>query len=79
MRVEIRSFGSLQGAVMELTNYEVVRYPSGQFVITRLPVSASGAPTSGPRDVMGAYTSEEDAQTALDRMIAAAREDRRAA
>jgi len=64
---------------MELTNYEVVRYPSGQFVITRLPVSASGAPTSGPRDVMGAYTSEEDAQTALDRMIAAAREDRRAA
>jgi hypothetical protein len=79
MRVEIRSFGSLQGAVMELTNYEVVRYPSGQFVITRLPVSASGAPTSGPRDVMGAYTSEEDARTALDRMIAAAREDRRAA
>jgi hypothetical protein len=64
---------------MELTNYEVVRYPSGQFVITRLPVSASGAPMSGPRDVMGAYTSEEDAQTALDRMIAAAREDRRAA
>jgi hypothetical protein len=64
---------------MELSNYEVVRYPSGQFVITRLAVSASGAPTSGPRDVMGAYFSEADAQAALDRMIAAAREEQRRA
>jgi hypothetical protein len=64
---------------MELTNYEVVRYPSGQFVITRLAVSASGAPTSGPRDVMGAYTSEAEAHAALDRIIAAARAERRAA
>jgi hypothetical protein len=64
---------------MELSDYEVVRYPSGQFVITRLAVSASGAPTSGPRDVMGAFTSEADAQAALDRLIAAARAKRRAA
>jgi hypothetical protein len=64
---------------MELTNYEVVRYPSGQFVITRLPVSVSGTPLSGPRDVMGAYFTEADAQAALDRMIAAAREEQRRA
>jgi len=62
---------------MELSNYEVVRYPSGQFVITRLPLAANGAPISGPRDVMGSYFSEADAQTALDRMIAAARDERR--
>jgi hypothetical protein len=53
---------------MELTNYELVRYPSGQFVITRLQLSASGTPTSGPRDVVGSYTSEADAQTALARL-----------
>ena len=64
---------------MELSDYEVVRYPSGQFVITRLPLSAAGLPTSGPRDVMGAYFSEADAQAALNRMIAAAREARQAA
>ena len=64
---------------MELSNYEVVRYPSGQFVLTRLAMSASGAPTSGPRDVLGSYTSESDAQAALERMIAAARDERRAA
>ena len=64
---------------MELSDYEVVRYPSGQFVITRLPLTAAGMPTSGPRDVMGAYTSEADAQAALDRMIAVARGERQAA
>ena len=64
---------------MELSDYEVVRYPSGQFVITRLATSASGAPTSGPRDVMGSYFSEADAQAALDRMIATAREEQRRA
>ena len=64
---------------MELSNYEVVRYPSGQFVITRLAVSANGVPTSGPRDVMGSYFSEAEAQAALDRMIAAAREEQRRA
>ena len=63
---------------MELTNYEVVRYPSGQFVITRLAVSASGAPTSGPRDVVGSYTSEQEAQVALNRLVAAASERRAA-
>lgn len=53
---------------MELTNYELVRYPSGQFVITRLQLSASGTPTSGPRDVVGSYTNEAEAQTALARL-----------
>jgi hypothetical protein len=62
---------------MELSNYELVRYPSGQFVITRLAVSASGAPSSGPRDVVGAYTSEQEAQAALSRLVAAG--ERRAA
>jgi hypothetical protein len=64
---------------MELSNYEVVRYPSGQFVITRLPLSANGVPISGPRDVMGSYFTEADAQAALNRMIAAAREEERRA
>jgi hypothetical protein len=54
---------------MELSNYELVRYPSGQFVITRLAVTASGTPTSGPRDVMGSYTNEAEAQSALARLI----------
>jgi len=53
---------------MELTNYELVRYPSGQFVITRLQLSANGTPASGPRDVVGAYTNEAEAQTALARL-----------
>ena len=63
--------------VMELSNYDVVRYPSGQFVITRLPLAANGTPVAGPRDVMGSYFSEADAQAALDRMIAAARDEQR--
>jgi hypothetical protein len=53
---------------MELTNYELVRYPSGQFVITRLAVTASGTPSSGPRDVIGSYTSEQEAQRVLARL-----------
>jgi hypothetical protein len=53
---------------MELPNYELVRYPSGQLVITRLEPTASGAPSSGPRDVVGVYTSEQEAQSALDRL-----------
>jgi len=52
---------------MELSNYELVRYPSGQLVITRIVTTASGAPSSGPRDVVGVYTSEQEAQRALDR------------
>jgi hypothetical protein len=53
---------------MELSNYELIRYPSGQLVITRLERTASGAPSSGPRDVVGVYTSELEAQSALDRL-----------
>jgi hypothetical protein len=53
---------------MELTNYELVRYPSGQFVITRSALSANGTPTSGPRDVVGSYTSEAEAQNVLARL-----------
>ena len=57
---------------MELSNYELVRYPSGQVVIIRAGVTASGTPSSGPRDVIGSFTSEADAQSALARLIAAA-------
>jgi hypothetical protein len=53
---------------MELSNYELVRYPSGQLVLTRLVRTASGAPSSGPRDVVGVYTSEKEAQRALDKL-----------
>jgi hypothetical protein len=35
-------------------------------------VTASGTPSSGPRDVIGSFTSEADAQSALARLIAAA-------
>lgn len=55
---------------MELTNYELIRYPSGQLVLTRLGVTASGAPSSGPRDVVGVFTSESEAQSALARLTA---------
>jgi hypothetical protein len=57
---------------MELSNYELVRYPSGQFVITRLALTASGAPSSGPRDVVGSYTSEHEAQAVMSQLMAAA-------
>jgi len=53
---------------MELSNYELIRYPSGQLVITRLVTTASGTPSPGPRDVIGVYTSEQEAQSALDRL-----------
>jgi hypothetical protein len=56
---------------MELSNYELIRYPSGQLVITRVAMSASGVPLSGPRDVIGAYTSEQEAQSALHRLAGA--------
>jgi hypothetical protein len=52
---------------MELSDYELIRYPSGQVVITRVAMTASG-PSSGPRDVIGAYTSEQEAQSALHRL-----------
>lgn len=53
---------------MELSDYELVRYPSGQLVITRVALTASGAPSSGPRDVIGAFTDEREAQSALHRL-----------
>ena len=53
---------------MELSNYEIVRYPSGQLVITRLVTTPSGAASSGPRDVVGVYSSEQEAQSALARL-----------
>jgi hypothetical protein len=53
---------------MELSNYELVRYPSGQFVLLRASVNAQGKPMSGPRDVIAAFTSETEARTALMRM-----------
>jgi hypothetical protein len=56
---------------MELSNYELIRYPSGQLVITRVAITASGVPSSGPRDVIGAYTSEQEAQSALLRLAGA--------
>jgi hypothetical protein len=55
---------------MELSNYELVRYPSGQLTITRIAVDARGLPTSGPRDVVGTFATETEAQAALARLIA---------
>jgi hypothetical protein len=55
---------------MELSNYEIVRYPSGQVVIMRAGLTPSGAPASGPRDVIGSFRSEGEAQSALARLIA---------
>ncbi|MDX2202733.1 MAG: hypothetical protein NW223_08280 [Hyphomicrobiaceae bacterium] len=51
---------------MELSNYELVRYPSGQLIITRVTKG------SAFRDVVGAFTNEADAQRALDRLVAEA-------
>jgi hypothetical protein len=52
---------------MELSNYELVRYPSGQLVLLRSGLNAQGVPVSGPRDVVAAFTSESEAQRALER------------
>jgi hypothetical protein len=52
---------------MELSNYELVRYPSGQLVLLRSGLNAQGIPVSGPRDVVAAFTSEIEAQRALER------------
>lgn len=59
---------------MELSDYELIRYPSGQLVITRVALTASGTPSSGPRDVIGAYTSEQEAQSALLRLAGMSRQ-----
>jgi hypothetical protein len=47
---------------MELPNYELVRYPSGQLIITKSDAK------SAFRDVVGVYTSEIEAQRALERL-----------
>ena len=57
---------------MELGNYELIRYPSGQLTLTRIATNSQGLPSSGPRDVIGAFTSEADAQRALERLAAMA-------
>jgi len=49
---------------MELPNYELVRYPSGQLIITKSDAKSSF------RDVIGVYTSESEAQRALERLNA---------
>jgi hypothetical protein len=54
---------------MELSNYELVRYPSGQLVLTRIEVTSSGAASSGPRDVVGVFTNESEAQSVLARLM----------
>ena len=53
---------------MELSNYELVRYPSGQLVLMRSGTNAQGLPASGPKDVVGVFTSEAEAQSALTRL-----------
>ena len=57
---------------MELSNYEIVRYPSGQLTITRITKG------SAARDVVGAFTNEADAQRAVARLAAADAEAARA-
>jgi hypothetical protein len=47
---------------MELPNYELVRYPSGQLIITKCDAK------SAFRDVVGVYTNEGEAQRALERL-----------
>ena len=56
---------------MELSNYELIRYPSGQLTLTRVATNAQGKPSSGPRDVVGVFASEAEAQRALERLAAA--------
>ena len=53
---------------MELSNYELVRYPSGQLVLMRSGTNAQGLPSTGPKDVVGVFTSEAEAQSALTRL-----------
>ena len=42
-----------------------MRYPSGQLVLMRSGTNAQGLPASGPKDVVGVFTSEAEAQSAL--------------
>ena len=61
-QVNSRFLDLWQGAVMELTNYELVRYPSGQLIITRQDAKSSF------RDIVGVYANEADAQRALEEL-----------
>jgi hypothetical protein len=62
-RVNSRFRISCRGQVMELSNYELVRYPSGQLVITR-----KDAKNAGFRDIVGVFASEAEALRMLDRL-----------
>lgn len=55
---------------MELSNYELVRYPSGQLVLIRSGTNAQGLPAPGPKDVVGVFANEAEAQNALARLVA---------
>jgi hypothetical protein len=57
---------------MELSNYELVRYPSGQLVLMKSGTNAQGLPSAGPRDVIGVFTNEAEAQSALARLVGGA-------
>jgi hypothetical protein len=50
---------------MELSDYELVRYPSGQLVLIKSGTNAQGLPASGPKDVIGSFTDEAEARSAL--------------
>jgi hypothetical protein len=49
-------------AVPVVSDYELVRYPSGQLIITKITKGSSF------RDVVGAFTSELEATNALKRL-----------
>jgi hypothetical protein len=49
---------------MELSDYELVRYPSGQLVLIKSGTNAQGLPASGPKDVIGSFTDEAEARSA---------------
>jgi hypothetical protein len=55
---------------MEHSNYELVRYPSGQLVLTKSDTNAQGLPAPGPKDVVGVFTDETEARSALARLVA---------
>ncbi len=57
---------------MELSNYELVRYPSGQLVLMKRGTNAEGLPSTGPSDVIGSFTNEAEARSALARLAAPA-------
>jgi len=58
---------------MELSNYELIRYPSGQLTLTRIALNAQGKTSSSTRDVVAVFTNEADAQRALERLTRASK------